>query len=190
MAGNKFRREARHYRRGDEPYLRALDRNDRARILYLAEALDRRTRAPGQHGGVLKRTGLAVLKALVCRYANLQSGQCDPSAEAIAIAAGVSRSIVFVALDRLEAAGIVQRFQRLTTFRKAGIWHTEQTTNAYSFNFPTESRPDEGDLAAPLFSPRHRQKASDPESRNQPGTITLFYKSRSQNEDLSTGSLF
>ncbi|WP_395459821.1 helix-turn-helix domain-containing protein (plasmid) [Azospirillum melinis] len=183
MAANKFRREARHYRSGDEPYLRPLDRNDRARILFLAEAMDRRTREPGQHGGLIKRTGLAVLRALLCRYANLQSGRCDPSADAIALASGVSRSTVFVALDRLEAAGFVQRFQRLASFRKAGIWHTEQATNAYAFNFPVDARANEGDLAAPLF---RRPRPSTPEFKNLPGTSTFFNKSGSGIGNLST----
>lgn len=171
--GNCFRKEARHYRRGDEPYLRPLDRNDRARILYLAEAYDRQTRQPRQHGGALKRTGLAVLRALLCRYANLQSGRCDPSAEAIALASGVSRSAVFTALQRLERHGFLERFQRLATYRQAGVWHTEQTTNAYCFNFPHVVRQDEGDLAAPLL--RHAVRKM-PESRNQTGTSTSYNK--------------
>jgi len=188
---NKFRREARHYRRGDEPYLRPLDRNARARILFLAEAYDRRTRAPGLHGGQIKRTGLAVLRALLCRYANLQSGRCDPSAEAIALAAGVSRSTVFVALDRLELAGMVQRYQRLASYKERGIWHTEQATNAYAFNYPADTRPDEGDLAAPLFDRRaSRRPSCAPESRNQSGTSTSLLKGGRHHGDLSTGSEF
>ncbi len=51
-----------------------LDRNARARLMVHAEALDRRTRLPGQHGGVLKRTGLAVLKALLFGFANVITG--------------------------------------------------------------------------------------------------------------------
>ncbi len=43
------------YRRGSvfaEPARRQLDRNLVAKILWLAEALDRRTRAKGMHGGL------------------------------------------------------------------------------------------------------------------------------------------
>jgi DNA-binding MarR family transcriptional regulator len=191
MATNKFRREAHHYRPGTEPY-RPLTRDDRARILFLAEALDRRTRRPGQHGGVLKHSGIAVLKALLCRYANLETGRCDPSADAIAIAANVSRSTVFEALKRLEAAGLVDRFQRLKTFRRNGILHTEQTTNAYTFNFPHATRPDEGDLAAPLlrWGAQRAKARANPESRYPTGTNTFLYKSTNQTDELSTARHF
>jgi DNA-binding transcriptional ArsR family regulator len=89
-----------------------LDRNARARLMVHAEALDRRTRLPGQHGGVLKRTGLAVLKALLFGFANVATGRCDPSFDTLARAAGVARSTVAVALGRLEAAGLLERVRR------------------------------------------------------------------------------
>jgi hypothetical protein len=44
------------YHRGSQfgpPERRNLDRNLVAKILFLAEALDRRTRGPRQHGGLL-----------------------------------------------------------------------------------------------------------------------------------------
>ena len=61
-----------------------LDRNARARLMAHAEALDRRTHLPGQHGGCLKRTGLAVLKALLFGFANVATGRCDPSFDTLA----------------------------------------------------------------------------------------------------------
>ena len=102
-----------------------LDRNARARLLFHAEALDRRTRLPGQHGGVLKRTGLAVLRALLFAFANIATGRCDPSYDTLARAAGVARSTVAVALGRLEAAGLLERVRR-----QAG---RVRYTNAYRF---------------------------------------------------------
>ena len=87
-------------------------RNQRARLLFHAEALDRRTRLPGQHGGVLKRTGLAVLRALLLGFANVVTARCDPSFDTLARAAAVSRSTVAVALGRLEAAGLLTRVRR------------------------------------------------------------------------------
>ena len=89
-----------------------MDRNARARLIYFAEALDRRTHQPGQHGGCLKRTGLAVLKALLFGFANVATGRCDPSFDTLARAAGVARSTVTVALGRLEAAGLLERVRR------------------------------------------------------------------------------
>jgi DNA-binding transcriptional ArsR family regulator len=89
-----------------------IDRNARARLLFHAEALDRRTHLPGQHGGCLKRTGLAVLRALLFHFANVITGRCDPCYDTLARAAGVARSTVAVALRRLEAAGLLTRIRR------------------------------------------------------------------------------
>jgi DNA-binding MarR family transcriptional regulator len=102
-----------------------IDRNARARLLFHAEALDRRTRLPGQHGGVLKRTGLAVLRALLCYFANVTSGRCDPGYDTLARASGCARSTVAVALGRLEAAGLLTRVRR-----QAG---SVRYSNAYLF---------------------------------------------------------
>ena len=81
---------ARLYHRGSrfgEPGRRRLDRNLVARILYLAEVLDRRTRGKGQHGGLLKAKGLDVLRALLRGFYSYRTGECFPSWEAIAEAA-------------------------------------------------------------------------------------------------------
>ncbi len=103
----------------------SIDRNERARLLFRAEALDRRTHQPGQHGGCLKHSGLRVLRALLFHFANAVTGRCDPGYDALARAAGVARSTVAVALGRLEAAGLIVR-----TRRQAGA---VRFTNAYAF---------------------------------------------------------
>ncbi len=103
-----------------------LDRNARARLLFHAEALDRRTRRPGQHGGVLKRTGLAVLRALLFHFANVVTARCDPGYDTLARASGCARSTVAVALRRLEAAGLLERVRRqvgMRRFSNAYIFH-------------------------------------------------------------------
>lgn len=188
---NQFRREARHYRPSDQPYLRPLNRDDRARILYLAVAHERRTHKPRMHGGELKRTGIDVLKVLLHTFLNLGTGRCDPSANAIAKAANVARSVVFEALDRLEAAGFLTRFQRLKTTRKQGIRHTTQDTNAYVFNFPFADRPREGDLAMPLFERlRNGITQATPRVRKPVGNQDLFYKNGGGCEELSTETVF
>ena len=102
-----------------------IDRNARARLMVHAEALDRRTHQPGQHGGVLKRTGLAVLKALLFGFANIVTGRCDPSFDTLARAAGVAHSTVAVALRRLEEAGLLARVRR-----QVGM---TRSSNAYRF---------------------------------------------------------
>ena len=119
-----------------------IDRNARARAMFHAEALDRRTRLARQHGGVLKRTGLAVLKALLFQFANVATGRCDPSYDAIALVAGVGRSTVAKALGRLEAAGLITRRGR----RLRGPWGSRRISNAYAF--PALPGPESGNRAA------------------------------------------
>ena len=137
-----------------------LDRNDRARLLAYAEALDRRTRLPGQHGGVLKRTGLAVLRALVLRFQNAHSGRCDPSLSALADAAGCSRSTVVEALQRLLTAGLVAWRRRMVRVRERGAVMLRQISNAYVVTMPLPAR------TAPAGQGRGA------ESRYRAGTVT------------------
>jgi DNA-binding transcriptional MocR family regulator len=109
-----------------------MDRNARARLIYLAEALDRRTHQPGRHGGVLKRTGLAVLKALIFCFLG-PGGRCDPSLDSLAQMAGCARSTVAEALKRLEAAGLVRRIARWRAVAANGGLVVVQLSNAYLF---------------------------------------------------------
>jgi hypothetical protein len=150
------------YRRGSVfggPACRKLDRNMRVRLLYLATALDRRTRQRGQHGGILKRTGIEVLRQLLFTFLNMQTGACFPSHEQIAQAAGCCIETVRKAIRALEAAGIVQTVRRkvVATFtsrlHRARYDVAVQDSNSYVFNVPRPDRPTEGDLASPLFRP-------------------------------------
>jgi hypothetical protein len=159
---------ARLYHRGSrfgEPERRKLDRNLVARILFLAEALDRRTRGKGHHGGLLKAKGLDVLRALLKRFYCHRTGECFPSMEAIAAAAGCCRETVRRKLRALEAAGIVQTIRRKIVVsvgnraRRERYDFAVQTSNSYVFNFAVADRPAHGDLALPLFA----KKVADPQ---------------------------
>ena len=110
-----------------------LDRNARARLIYFAEALDRRTHQPGRHGGVLRRTGLAVLKTLLFGFHNIATGRCDPSLEGLARMAGCARSTVAEALHRLEAAGLIRRVGRWRAVAANGGLVVVRASNAYTF---------------------------------------------------------
>ena len=90
-----------------------LDRNARARLLALAEGLERRTKNPGRRNGALGYIGLAVLRALVLRFANSKSGLCSPSLLQIQAATGLSRQAVADALARLEASGLLRITRRI-----------------------------------------------------------------------------
>lgn len=154
----------------EPPARRKLTREIKAQILYLAEALERRTRQPGQHGGVLKEKGLAVLRALLNQFFNKQTGECYPSYESIAAAAGCCRETVRQKLAALRAVGIIEIVRRkaVATFVSAvsrvKFDCAVQTSNSYVFNFPLGDRADRGDLALPLLRPK------EPEAKFQAET--------------------
>jgi DNA-binding MarR family transcriptional regulator len=136
----RYRRGA-SFIRDPRQHCRALDRNERARILTLAESLERRTKPAGGRNGVLGYVGLYVLKALLCGFLRRSDGLCCPSVRAIQEATGLSRSAIFEALNRLEAAGIVQRVRRLVRrvidFGGLARLTTVQTSNLYAFADPS-----------------------------------------------------
>lgn len=169
---------------------RPLDRNQRAVILYLAEALDRRTHQPGKHGGVIGRTGLAVLRALVTRFHNVRTGQLDPSLEAIAKAANMARSTVQGAIKRLELAGLLDHVRRIARVRVRSLCpltgrpvlrdRVMQQTNAYRLNVPPPDRREHGDFSRPTGG-----KSTDTGKRSE--TINLDIKKPSLVEITSDG---
>jgi DNA-binding MarR family transcriptional regulator len=180
------------YRSGSA--FRRLDRNDVARLLFLAEALDRNSHSPGKHGGMIGRTGLAVLRALITRFYNKQSGRLDPSLAAIARAANVARSTVQEAITRLELAGLVERFRRIyrtrvtlqckLTGRSYEATRVLQDTNGYRLNVPLPYRADHGDLAAPC---KKQRISSDTESRS--GTTDIFISKTSSLDTITSAEL-
>jgi DNA-binding transcriptional ArsR family regulator len=120
---------------------RRLDREQRARLWFHARALEKRTKLPRRHGGVLGDTGVKVLDALLHTFLNMKSGRCDPGYEAIAAAAGVAESTVGPALDRLETSGLMRRVRRAYwTLNALGQKALRQDTNAYLFEAPADPR--------------------------------------------------
>jgi DNA-binding MarR family transcriptional regulator len=163
----------RRQRRGstlDPVKFRPLTREQRARLIFLAERMDANTREPRKHGGCLKRTGLQVLRILLFHFHNVASGRCDPSLETIAKAAGMARSSVVKALARLEAAGIIERIRRARWVRTNGRKRCVQWSNAYLLNVPSCFRKDEGDYAI---------SAKSSESGKKPPTTAADIKNQS-----------
>ena len=105
-AARGFIADARHH-------CRPIDRNERARILTLAEALERRTRPPGARNGVVSEIGLRVLRVLVLRFVRGSDGLCTPSYTVLQAATGLCRQSIANALKRLEAGGILRITRRL-----------------------------------------------------------------------------
>lgn len=151
------------YRRGSRfgpPECCKLDRNLVARIMFCAEAFDRRTRAKGQHGGLLKGKGLDVLRVLLKCFYCYATGECFPSYDAIAEAAGCSRSTVAAKLRVLEEYGIIRTIRRKVVASFTSRVHRVrfdvgvQTSNSYVFNLPITERPQHGDFGLPLLRPK------------------------------------
>ena len=136
-----------------------LDRNQRAKILWLAESYERTEKAPGRRNGRLGYTGLAVLRALLLRFMNSRNGLCCPSYTALQACTGLCRQAIADALARLEHAGIVrivrriarERITRLSPFtgEPETIVTTLQQSNLYNFGPPQPGR-----LALPPPKPR------------------------------------
>ena len=116
-----------------------MDRNARARLMFFAECLDRRTHQPGRHGGDLRRTGLAVLKALIFGFLG-PGGRCDPSLDSLARMAGCARSTVIAALKRLEASGLIRRIARWRAVAANGGLVVLRLSNAYLFPMADAAR--------------------------------------------------
>ena len=142
---------------------RPLDRNDRARVLMRAEALERRTKHKHKRDGVLGQSGLAVLRCLVTYFQNRQSGRLDPGYDDIQRITGFCRQTIANAIKALERAGILEVMRRIVRER-CRVWieaaqqffvfdRVVQTTNAYMINYPLPDRAEYGDLGAPLLRP-------------------------------------
>jgi hypothetical protein len=104
---------------------------DRRRIMEAARRLERQSHQPGRHGGCLRRTGILVLWTLLYRGPS-RRGVCDPSLAQLAAWAGCARSTVQLALERIEAAGIMGHVRRGLVV--GGRWC--QWTSAYLFASP------------------------------------------------------
>jgi hypothetical protein len=147
----------------DGSWRRPLDRNDRARVLVCAEALERRTKHKHKRDGVLGQAALAVLRCLLNYFQNRHSGRLDPSYRQIQGQTGFCRQTIAKALKNLELAGVLEIMRRIVRER-VRVWVEEakqffvydrvvQTTNAYMVNFPLPDRKKYGDLGAPLLRP-------------------------------------
>lgn len=109
------------------------------RIEVMAERLDRGTKQPGRHGGVLGRAALAVLRALA-ELVDHGTGQLCPSWAWLEARTGYCRDSVWRALVRLREAGIVvwlPRYQETGLGRERGP-QVMQTSNAYALRLPPE----------------------------------------------------
>jgi hypothetical protein len=128
---------------GDGPCL-PLDREAKARIIKLAEALKHPTEK-GKHYGILTAKFVDVLKALIEEFHNCKTGRCFPSYEKIAEKAHTAVSTVYNAIHALEQAGILTWVNRFVWARERcrdlfgkdkWRWRVVRTSNQYTFIDP------------------------------------------------------
>ncbi len=119
-----------------------IDRNDRARMMALAEIARRK--------GEITRAAVDILRALLFKFANLADGRCFPSYERLAEAAGCVPRTVGRCLPDLEAAGLVTWVNRIQRVRErveglcgiwASVWRVIRTSNAYDFPLIAKKTP-------------------------------------------------
>lgn len=115
----------------------AISRKEAARRWQKARRFDRQTHTKGKHGGMIGRTALAVLYALLFDFLDFKTGELDPSYQTIADKAGVCRRTVATALARLRDLGVLhwQRRSRPES-EKGGGYRQVQITNAYAVLSP------------------------------------------------------
>ena len=115
-----------------------LSKKDAARLWHKARRFDRQTHEPGKHGGVIGRTGLAVLYALLFDFLNYTTGRLDPSYDAIAAKAGICRRTAVKTVRRLKELGLVHWQRRCREERdERGRFRLAQQTNAYAVQPPS-----------------------------------------------------
>lgn len=127
-------------------HCRPLDRNERAKIVFLAEALERRTKLRGRRNGLLGYIGIAVLRCLLFGFLNVRTGLCCPGYDAMMAKTGLCKASIANGLARLERTGIVKIVRRLVRERVNRISPitglpeqyvgTVQTSSLYSIHRP------------------------------------------------------
>jgi len=85
----------------------SIDRNQRARLIFAAEAYERRTKPRGKRAGDLCQSGLQVLRCIAFRFLSVPRGEAWPSYDALQAATGLCRQTIASAIRRLEAAGFL-----------------------------------------------------------------------------------
>jgi hypothetical protein len=106
-----------------------IDRNDRAKLMHLAELSRRR--------GAITRAAVDIMRALLFQFANMKDGRCIPSHKRLGEAAGAHERTVGRCLTALEEAGLVGWIHRLRRIKEhvggALVRRVVRSSNSYSF---------------------------------------------------------
>ncbi|MFL5280783.1 MAG: helix-turn-helix domain-containing protein [Rhodopila sp.] len=130
----------------------SIDRNARARLLFQAEAYERRTKLKGQRGGDLMPSGIQLLRCIALRFLNLAKNAAWPSYDTLQEVTGLSRQCLANAIKRLEAAGF------LLVTRRAGWNGTRIVRETNLYRLPENPPPPPDDYES--LSSRRQPEAS------------------------------
>ena len=147
-----------------------IDRNERARVIFTATAVEKKTKPKGRADGAVGRSGLVILAVLLQFASYSASGRCDPSLETIAARARCCVQTVISALDRLAAIGLISVTRRWLRYRdpRTGVVHSRQITNAYHFAAATKR------FWLPILAPINRSVIASNSRRLRRGGATFF----------------
>lgn len=129
-----------------------IDRNDRAKLMVMARAIERgswKIRDKGKHGGALGRVATRILEVLLFIVAVNNAGLCV-SYERLAELAGMCRRTAFSAIQTLALMGFVTIHRRIKRIKTELGFKVVQDTNAYEVHPPRGL----GAIAAELFGAR------------------------------------
>jgi hypothetical protein len=113
-------RHGAHFVLRPQDYYRPLDRNQRARLIQIAERIERASKAKGKRSGFLGLTGLQVLRALMFGCLG-KDGRLDPSYAHLQRLTGFARATIAKALHALEALGLLRIVRRIVRRRIARL---------------------------------------------------------------------
>jgi hypothetical protein len=102
-----------------------MDKNERARVIYRAEQMERASKSKGKRCGMFGATGLDVLRSLLFKFGDRPM----PSYRAIRRVTGLCNETISKALKNLKAAGLME-VQRRT---RPTLLGSRRITNAYAF---------------------------------------------------------
>jgi DNA-binding MarR family transcriptional regulator len=130
------------YHRGSEfrnPPRVNTDRNHLARLMFMADTIERKSwavRAKGKHGGALGRSALAVFRVLLF-VVTKREGCLYPSLETLARLARMSKPTVVTAIARLVLMGFLTVYRRIKRIRTPLGIRVVQDSNCYEYHPPT-----------------------------------------------------
>jgi hypothetical protein len=108
-----------------------------SKIWHQARLWDRSTRSKNRHGGIIGRSALSVLYALIWDCLSWKSGRLDPSIDRIAELASLGRTATIDALKRLKSLHIIDWIRRCEGYTdEDGRYRLRQLTNAYGISEP------------------------------------------------------